>query len=181
MPGSGWTASCIYLLNIKTTKIMGRKKKMNNSSGKAEQTRMGLIEMVSKIMKENGHTFLRTMRITRLMGKNKDIIRYHYSNLNQLLRTYIRQKDYWPRFFEKFEGCQPQDCAGIERRFSELMQENLKLLQVTPEMQKIILWQISEESAMLKSVSDEREAAGAKVMALAAPHFAGSDVNFNAG
>lgn len=114
------------------------------------------------------------------MGKNKDIIRYHYSNLNQLLRTYIRQKDYWPRFFERFEACQPQDEAEIKRLFIELMQDNLKLLQVTPEMQKIILWQISEESAMLKNVSEEREAAGAKVMDIAAPHFAGTDVNFNA-
>jgi hypothetical protein len=113
------------------------------------------------------------------MGKNKDIIRYHYNNLNHLLRTYIRQKDYWPHFFEKFDECDPQDEAVIKKSFIELMQENLKLLQVTPEMQKIILWQISEESPMLKHVSEEREAAGAKVMAMAAPYFAGTDVSFN--
>ena len=47
------------------------------------------------------------------MGKNKDIIRYHYNNLNQLLRTYIRQKDYWPHFFEKFDDCDPKDEADI--------------------------------------------------------------------
>jgi len=114
------------------------------------------------------------------MGRNKGIIIYHYKNLNDLLKTYIRQKDYWPRFFEKFKlDGQPEE-AEIKRLFTELMQENLKLLQVTPEMQKIILWQISEVSPMLKSVSEEREKEGANVIALATPFFAGSDVNFNA-
>ena len=166
---------------------MGRKKNGKNKNnwnsslpGKAEQTRMGLIEVVSKIMKENGHTFLKTMKITRRMGRNKNIIIYHYKNLNDLLKTYIRQKDYWPGFFERFKQVENPGQNEIMGLFSELMQDNLKLLQVTPEMQKIILWQISEASPMLKSVSEDREKEGANVIALAKPFFDGSDVNFNA-
>jgi len=100
--------------------------------------------------------------------------------LNHLLRTYIKEKDYWPQFFQKFNLSQQPDESEIKRLFIELMQENLTKLQVTLEMQRIILWQISEASPMLKNVSDEREKEGAKVIALASPYFAGTDVNFNA-
>ena len=114
------------------------------------------------------------------MGRNKGIIIYHYKNLNDLLKTYIRQTDYWPGFFERFKHIEKPDKTGVIKLFTDLMQDNLKVLQNTPEMQKIILWQISEESPMLKSVSEDREREGANVIALVKPFFDGSDVNFNA-
>ncbi len=114
------------------------------------------------------------------MGRSKGVIGYHYTNLNDLLRTYIRQKDYWPGFFEQFKLSEQPNEDEIKRLFTELMQENFKLFQLSPEIQKIILWQISEESPMLRSVSDEREREGAKALALADPYFKGSDINFKA-
>jgi len=114
------------------------------------------------------------------MGRNKGIIIYHYKNLNDLLKTYIRQTDYWPGFFERFKHIEKPDETEVIKLFTDLMQDNLKVLQNTPEMQKIILWQISEESPMLKSVSEDREREGANVIALVKPFFDGSDVNFNA-
>jgi hypothetical protein len=47
-------------------------------------------------------------------------------------------------------------------------------------MQKFILWQISESNQLMRSISEDRESEGAKLLALTNDHFRGSGVNFNA-
>lgn len=151
-----------------------------NKKWDSDETKRLILETVSTIMKESGHTDLEVMKITRRMGKSKGMIGYHYANLNELLKLYIQQKDYWPVLFERFNFTEHPGEEKIKSLFTELMQDNLKLFQETPEMQKIILWQISQESPMLRSVSDEREKEGAKLLGLAAPYFINTDVNFKA-
>jgi len=151
-----------------------------NKKWDSEETKRLILETVSAIMKESGYTNLQVMKITRRMGRNKGIISYHYENLNQLLKLYIQQKDYWPPLFERFNFTEHPGEEGIRHLFIELMQDNLKLFKETPEMQKIILWQISQESPMLRSISDEREKAGGQLLGLAAPYFIHTGVNFKA-
>jgi len=145
-----------------------------------EETKRKLLEAVSLIMREVGHADLKTMKISRLTGKSKGVISYHYKNLNELLKDYVKQKDYWPPFFERFHLSAEPGENELRRMFTELMQDNLNMFQQTPEMQKIILWQISQESPLLRSISDEREAEGAKLLNMTAPYFLHSDVNFKA-
>lgn len=47
-------------------------------------------------------------------------------------------------------------------------------------MQKIILWQISERTPLMRRVSEEREIEGAKLLNMADPFFGGSGVSFKA-
>ena len=154
--------------------------KKKNKKWDSEATKQSAMEAVWTIMKENGFSDLEVMEITRRMGKSKGMIGYHYDNVNQLLKQWIEQKDYWPILFQRFDLENPPGEEEIKKLFTELMQDNLKLFQVTPEMQKIILWQITQERPLLRSVSDEREREGAKLLALAVPYFANSDVNFKA-
>jgi len=120
------------------------------------------------------------MKITRRTGKSKGVISYHYKNLNELLKTYIKQKDYWPPFFERFNLSAEPTEEELRKMFIELMQDNFELFKDTPEMQKIILWQISQESPLLRSISDEREAEGARLLNMSSSYFRHSDVNFKA-
>ena len=146
----------------------------------SEETKRLILETVSAIMKESGHTDLEVMKITRRMGKSKGLIGYHYENLNELLKTYIKQKDYWPSLFERFQFETEPTEAQLRDTITGLMQDNLRLFKETPEMQKIILWQISQSSPMLRRVSDEREAAGADIFGQIAPLFVNTGVNFKA-
>jgi DNA-binding transcriptional ArsR family regulator len=146
----------------------------------SEEMKRLIMETVSEIMKESGHTDLEVMKITRRMGKSKGVIGYHYENLNELLKLYIQQKDYWPSLFERFDFAGHPGEALIRRTMIELMQDNLKLFKDTPEMQKIILWQISQSRPMLRGISDDREAQGAKVFKLVEPYFIQSGVNLKA-
>ena len=60
------------------------------------------------------------------------------------------------------------------------MQDQFRFFCDTPELQKFILWQISEPNAVMRSVSETREKEGLQLLALANEHFRGTGVNFNA-
>jgi len=154
--------------------------KKKNKKWDSEATKRLAMETVSKIMKENGFSDLEVMEITRRMGKSKGMIGYHYDNLNQLLKQYIKEKDYWPVLFERFNFDGHPGEEAIRTLFTGLMQDNLLMFQNTPEMQKIILWQVTQERPLLRTVSDEREAGGAKLLDMATPYFANTGINFKA-
>jgi len=154
--------------------------KKKNKKWDSEATKKLAMDTVWSIMKENGFSDLEVMKITRRMGKSKGMIGYHYENVNQLLKQYIVEKDYWPLLFERFNFEQDPGEEGIKNLFTGLMQDNLKFFQATPEMQKIILWQITQDRPLLRSVSDEREKAGAQLFGLATPYFTNTGINFKA-
>ncbi|RYE58921.1 MAG: hypothetical protein EOP48_02365, partial [Sphingobacteriales bacterium] len=113
-------------------------------------------------------------------GKDKNLIRYHFSGLAGLQKAYIREKDYWPPFFERFSVGPDSTAFDLEQLFSELMAENLRFFYGDTEMQKIILWQISERNALMRSISDAREADGEQLLGLTDKFFSGTEVNFRA-
>jgi hypothetical protein len=151
-----------------------------NKKSDPERTKREIMDTVSTMMKENGHVDLEVSKITKRMGRSKETINYHYDNINDLLKLYIKEKDYWPPFFERFNLSEHPGEQEIKRLFIELMKDNFIMFRATPEMQKIILWQISQENPMLRSVSDEREKEGAKLLNLTNPYFVHSGVNFKA-
>ena len=146
----------------------------------ADATKKKFLEAIGRILTEQGFGAIRTNNISRLLGKDKNLIRYHFGNLNGLLKAYIMDKDYWKPFFERFRFSDEPDAKEIETLFVELMQENFRVFSSSREMQKIIHWQISEFSPLMKSISDEREIEGEKLLKMATPYFNDSGVSFKA-
>lgn len=146
----------------------------------AEATKQRLIEVVGLILQQQGHHALRTNNIARFVGRNKNVIRHHFLGLNNLKRKYISEKDYWMPFFERFQVSDSANGTELKDMFIQLMQENLRFFFDDREMQKIILWQISDDDILMKNISDAREAEGEKLFRLTDKFFAGTDVNFRA-
>jgi len=138
------------------------------------------LDAVAGIMREQGFAGLKTNIIAKWVGKDKNLIRYHFQGLANLQKAYIREKDYWPPFFKKFALSADSDAMDMEILFVELMKENLRFFYDNEEMQKIILWQISEGNAVLKSISEAREVDGAKLLDKTDAFFRNTDVNFRA-
>ena len=146
----------------------------------AEQTQRDLLEAVGKILAEHGFRGLNTKNITDLIGKDKNIIRYHFKSLKELEKAYINEKDYWPPFFKRFNLGLSPEREKVEMMFTELMQENFRYFFGNMEMQQIILWQISEANPLLRCISENRETEGAKLLQLTDPYFQGTGINFRA-
>lgn len=143
-----------------------------------EATIARLVEMVGVILRENGYRWLNPSEIHKKLGRNRRQIYTYFLNMNNLLSAYLREKDYWLPYFERF---QPGESAGSEdlmNMFVQIMQENLSFFKDDNEMQSIILWQLSESRTVLKELNYQREDAGAKRLNMTDVYFEGSDVDF---
>lgn len=146
----------------------------------SEATKKRLVECVGEIVREAGFHSLGVNKIAQLAENDKGVIRYHFGGLAGLLRAYIQERDYWPPFFERYKIDVYADQTEIREMFIALMQENLKQFYTGKEMQKIILWQITQSSPLLREISEARENEGEKLFRLTDPTFLGSSVNFKA-
>jgi AcrR family transcriptional regulator len=155
-----------------------RKRKIRQRD--SEATKKKLLDAVGAIMRDQGFTGLKTNTIAKCVGKDKKLIRYHFQGLANLQKAYIKEKDYWPPFFKKFALSADADAIQMETLFVELMKENLRFFYGDEEMQKIILWQISEANPVLKSISQAREVDGAKLLDKTDVFFRNTNVNFRA-
>jgi len=145
-----------------------------------ERTRRDLLNAVGEILMACGYTGLRVNKIARHIGKDKSAIRHHFGRLVDLEKAYIREKDYWPPFFERYQLGEQPSKDEVKMMFTELMQQNLVSFMANPEMQKIIHWQISEENPLMRSVSVAREENGARLLSKATPFFIRSGTSFKA-
>ncbi|NRF37594.1 TetR/AcrR family transcriptional regulator [Pedobacter foliorum] len=138
------------------------------------------ISAVGNILKLEGHTGLRVNRIARYSGRNRSLIGRYFSGLAGLQRAYIMEKDYWIPFFKRFVLTDADGIAEIKETFTSLMQENFRFFLNNPEMQNIILWQISESNELMTEISTNREIAGENLFKVTDPYFADTNVNFRA-
>lgn len=155
-------------------------RKRLNKVRDSEVTKRELLDAVGEIIRLHGFSGLKTNAIARWIGKDKNLIRYHFQGLNGLQKAFINEKDYWLPFFERFRLDEKPDMESVREMFSGLMQENFRSFYENGEMQKIILWQISEQSPLMKSISEERELAGEVLLGKTDELFRNTDVSFRA-
>jgi AcrR family transcriptional regulator len=145
-----------------------------------EETQRELIAAVGDTLREEGFQGLKTNKIAKRIGKDKNVVRYHFESMEGLEKAYIREKDHWLPFFERFKLGNAPAKTEVQRLFRELMQANFSSFLESSEMQQIILWQISEANPLLKHISEEREREGANLLEKTDPFFKDSTVNFRA-
>jgi hypothetical protein len=97
-----------------------------------------------------------------------------------LQKSYIKENDYWLNFFEDFRIPENPGRQELEALFVDLMKANFGFFRDNIEMQKIILWQISESNPLMRSVSDSREREGGKLLEMTDAFFRDSGTNFRA-
>ncbi|WP_316738445.1 TetR/AcrR family transcriptional regulator [Pedobacter aquatilis] len=141
------------------------------------KTKEDFKDAVSRMLRTKGFPYIKNNKIAKEIEKDKRLLSHHFDGVNGLVKDFIKDKDYWSKLFENFN--QP-NLGSLELKdlFISMMQENFEIFGRDEEMQSIIRWQISEENKVLKEISDQREEAGAKLMALTDPIFKGTGINF---
>jgi AcrR family transcriptional regulator len=144
-----------------------------------DETMQRLITAVGEILKEKGYTELGVNKIALQAKVSKELIYRYFGSLNNLLKAYISGRDYWqPLLKDLNDGS--LDKPDTLKLFTELLQNNFRFFFEEKEMQRFILWQISEYNTVLRSISEDRESEGAKLLALTNSHFKDSGINFRA-
>ncbi|MES2378414.1 MAG: TetR/AcrR family transcriptional regulator [Bacteroidota bacterium] len=144
-----------------------------------DETMQRLINAVGEVLKEKGYTELGINKIALTAGVSKELIYRYFGSLNNLLKAYISRGDYWQPLLKDLNET-PLDENHTLQLFTDLLQNQFRFFFKEKEMQGFILWQISEYNSVLRSISEDRESEGAKLLALTNNHFKDSGINIRA-
>ncbi|ETZ20351.1 TetR/AcrR family transcriptional regulator [Pedobacter sp. V48] len=147
-----------------------------------ERTMLKLIAAVGEIIKNEGYTALGVNNIAKKAEVNKKLIyRYFDNNVNNLIETYVKTKDYWIGLSGDMERLMAESqIDGGRPMVKTILKTHLSFFYTEEEMQKIVIWETSEKSKLMKEVGLKREAFGEEVFKLLLPNFEKSGVDFRA-
>jgi AcrR family transcriptional regulator len=146
-----------------------------------ENTKLKLVQAVGKIIKEEGFSNLRISRIAKIAEVDRKLIYRYFGSLNYLVEAYILENDYWMVFRDKMKQMlTSKEFGGSEDLIIEVLQNQFKFFSSQKEMQRLILWELSVKSPLMRSIHNTRESMGQEFLELTDPHFEGGKVNFRA-
>lgn len=139
-----------------------------------EKTKQKLLAAVGKILRVKGYSGLKVSKIAAVAGFDKKLIYEYFGSTDKLIDEYIKSQDYWSRVSQDNVEVDISDGGKELSKMAILSQfDNLKK---NKELQKIILWGLSENKAILKKIADEREEMGEMLFSnIVDPYFGEED------
>ena len=139
-----------------------------------------LVGAVGDTLKEKGYEGLGVNKIAARAGVSKPMIYEYFGNLNGLLKEYIGQKDSWVLYFESLELPEHPTTEELKRCFIKMLQDQFRYFHGDKEMQKLVLWQVSEYNPLMRATCEAREREGLRLLQLTDAHFKNSGISFKA-
>ncbi|WP_260200473.1 TetR/AcrR family transcriptional regulator [Cruoricaptor ignavus] len=132
-----------------------------------------MLNAVGKILKSKGYQGLQVTKIATAAGVDKKLIYDYYGSVDKLINEYLKQRDYWNSVSELVETTDINDGGKVLAKV--LLSGQFDELKKNKELQKIILWELSESKSALRKLADEREAAGEEMFASITDRYFGSE------
>lgn len=146
-----------------------------------ERSKLKLINAVGKVLAEKGYTGLTATNIAKSAGLSRRLISIYFDSVDNLIETYVRNKDYWTAASGSVEEMiKENESIDTKKIIDYLLQNQLEHFYNNPEMQKIILWEISQKTKIMYEVCEDREQLGSKVFELADKEFKNSTLDIRA-
>ncbi len=144
-----------------------------------EITKRKLIDAVGQIIRSKGISAVRISTVARIAGVDRKLVYRYFGNLDNLTETYVTENDYWLLFTDHFKTLL-NDFTGDNCRIitSRILQDLFKFFLNKPEMQNLILMEISGSSKFMHSIHNARESMGQKFFESIDPYFKNSAVDF---
>ena len=147
-----------------------------------ELTKKKLILAVGEIIKTEGFDSLKSAsKIARMAGVDRKLIGRYFGGMNQLIEAYVVENDYWLLFTEKINDLvKSNNYPGSKELITSILQNQYTFFLSDKDMQRLILWELTTDSPLMKSIHNARESMGQKLLEITDEHFNGSKVNFRA-
>ncbi len=123
-----------------------------------EKTKQKLLAAVGKILRTKGYSGLKVSKIAAVAGFDKKLIYEYFGSTEKLIDEYIRSQDYWSKMNES--GIEVDTSDGGKELSKIAILNQFEHVKRNKELQKIILWGLSESKPILKKVADDREEVG---------------------
>jgi len=118
------------------------------------KTKQRLLDAVGKILKTKGYSGLMVSKIAAVAGCDKKLIYEYFGSTDKLIDEYLKSKDYWNTADEETANVDQVD--GNELLKSALLSQ-YNDLRNNKELQKLILWQLSENRTEIKKLFEQKE------------------------
>ncbi|WP_037315998.1 TetR/AcrR family transcriptional regulator [Salegentibacter sp. Hel_I_6] len=159
---------------------MTRKRYQGEFNNK-ERSKEKLICAVGKVLTSKGYTGLTATNIAKEAGLSRRLITIYFNSVDELIETYIRNKDYWTSISGN-AGVPVKEAkiGDLKKVVENLLHNQLDYFYNSAEMQKIILWEISKKTDILYEISNEREQMASKIFELIDRDLEDRTVDFRA-
>ena len=162
-------------------KTIEKKKRNTPATYDSEKTRAKLIAAVGKVLIKEGFQNVRINKVADVAGVAKKSIYVYFGGLDGLINAYISKVDFWQTEKQKLEPNSYKELPDITKDFMfNLLQDNFQYLFKSPEMQKIVLWGISEKNKAIRALTDKRENLGEKIFQKTDRAFKETQVDYRA-
>ncbi|MDR2274551.1 MAG: TetR/AcrR family transcriptional regulator [Sphingobacterium sp.] len=160
-----------------TNKQQSRKTYQGEKNNK-ERTMGKLIAAVGRVLEQKGYPGLTVGNISKEAGVDRKLIYLYFGTLDKLVETYIKGKDYWvSATINAVEYFGNTPTAGSRGFLESLLMNQFEEFQKNVEMQKVLAWQICEESLIMSEIAQEREKMSALFFAFADKELQGKDLD----
>lgn len=146
-----------------------------------EKTKLKLLNAVGLIIRTEGYTQLKVNKIGRVAGVDKKLIYTYFTSLENLVETYIKQKDYWISFFGNVNDSLNKSVNPNSKEFAQsILTGQLDFFSKDKEMQEIVRWELLETSKIMREVCVTREKLGEDLFQLTDETFKDSNIDLRA-
>jgi len=146
----------------------------------ADDKKSRLIRAVGDTLKDHGYEGLGLNKIALRAGVSKPMVYRYFDGLNGLLKAYIEKSDTWLAYFESLALPAQPTTEELKQCLIKMLQDQFRFFSADKEMQKLVLWQISEYDALMRTACQAREKEGVRLLELADAHFRGSGISLKA-
>lgn len=168
----------------KNKKITGNQKTRKVSSGPIREkarSMQKLISAVGQVIEKHGYTKLNIATISAEADLDRRLVYTYFGSLDNLIETYIRQKDYWSsNVQEHFAALLATETELGSSAIFNLLQGQLDAVLNEKALQKILHWELGEKNSILRKISDNRELLGEELFKRVEPGFKGTDIDIRA-
>jgi len=146
-----------------------------------ENTKRRLIRAVGEVIRLEGFDALSASKVARYAEVDRKLVSRYFGALNHLIEAYVVENDYWLSFTDHInEILKSNSYPGSKELITSVLQNQFNYFYAEKDMQRLILWELTTNSPLMKSIHNARESMGQKLLELTDVHFKGSNVNFRA-
>jgi len=157
------------------------KKRYQGPSNDKERSTKRLIEAVGTVIKTKGYTGLTATNIAETAGLSRRLITQYFGTIENLIEIYVRGKDYWlAAAGDAVDMIKDNKGENTRAILDCLLQNQMDYFFSNEEMQKTILWQISESTKIMTEICEERELLSKFFFALSDKELDGKSIDLRA-
>lgn len=156
---------------------MARKTYQGEKNNK-QRTMDKLVQAVGTVLEREGYTGLTLSKIAEAAGVDRKQISNYFGTVDNLVEIYIKGKDYWiSATVGAMDALANTKGRGSRPSLEALLLGQLDQLMANEEMQKTVIWQLSEKTDIMSHVTQGREQLSSLFFRFSDKEFAGKDID----